>query len=354
MLSQKGLVVVFALSYIATNYGAASFAPLLPVNSLLLTTTAATVLDTTIINKPGNYYLYVDLDGPLVINASQVFINLSGNTINGGVTLTESASTVAMYNGLINGDGGVGITVLNGVKNLLFAQVLLFNCSTGIQADGTLASPIRKIALDQVEVQGATADGGDFTYCQELLIADSTFFSSGNYGLSLQNCSSGLVNNCAFLNNTSTGLVIDDSNSVKFTGCSSSANGSYGYFFGPNAQIVTATNCGAANNTASGFFTQGQTSMIACTANNNSVDGFIIQTAQNSLLQACQATNNTACGFNDLGPVSVSYVSNLAHGNGNDYCVLGAPVLAGAAPYYYATITFGPPAGISSWTNVQA
>lgn len=352
MLRQKGLMVVFALCYVMSNQGAASFAPILPVGSLLLTTTAATLLDTTTINKPGNYYLYVDLDGPLVINTSQVVLNLSGNTINGGITLTESASTVAIYNGLINGAGAVGITVSSGVKNILFSQLLLRNCSTGIQANGTLASPITKISLEQIGVQGATADGADLTYCQELFITDSIFFSNGNYGLQLQNCNRGLVESCSFINNTATGMVVDATNNIKLLANSSSQNGSDGYFFGSTAQAITAHSCSAANNTLSGFSTQGRVSMIECEANNNSGDGFTIQTIQTSLLQSCQANNNVLCGFNDVTSANVGYISNIAHGNGNDYCVLGAPVIAGAAPYYYASITAGA-AGVSSWTNVQ-
>ncbi len=353
MFMQKRLMILFALCYVIASHGAATFAPLLPVDSLLLTTTAATLLDTTIINKPGTYYLYVDLDGPLVINAPQVIINLSGNTINGGVTLTESASAVAIYNGLINGAGAVGITVLEGVKNILFSQILLRDCSTGIQANGTLASPIRKISLEQVEVQGAANDGANLSYCQELFVADSTFYSNGNYGLYVQNCNRGLVESCSFIDNIASGLAVDATNNIKLVANSSSSNGDYGYFFSSTAQAIAAYNCDASNNTLSGFLTQGQISMIECQANNNTSDGFTVQTIQTSLLQSCQANNNTLCGFNDLSSLNVSYISNIAHANGNDYCVLGAPVAPlVVAPYYYASIAAGA-AGVSSWTNVQ-
>lgn len=353
MLGQKSLVVIFAFCFVMTSQGAAIFAPLLPVDSLLLTTTAATLLDTTIINRSGTYYLYVDLDGPLVINAPQVVLNLSGNTINGGVTLTESASTVAIYNGLINGAGAVGVTVLEGVKNILLSQILLRDCSTGILAGGSLASPITKISLEQIEVQGATIDGANLSYCQELFIADSTFYSNGNYGLYVQNCNRGLVESCSFINNITTGMVVDAASNIKLIANSSSSNGNYGYFFSSAAQAIAAYNCDASNNTLSGFLTQGSVSMIECETNNNGGDGFTIQTIQTSLLQSCRATNNVLCGFNDLASVNVSYISNIAHANGNDYCVLGAPVVSGLAPYYYASIAAGA-AGVSSWTNVQA
>jgi hypothetical protein len=162
-----------------------------------------------------------------------------------------------------------------------------------------------------------------------------------------------LVESCSFINNTATGMVVDATNNIKLIANSSSQNGSDGYFFSSTAQAVTAHSCNAANNTLSGFSTQGRVSMIECEANNNSGDGFTVQTVQTSLLQSCQANNNTLCGFNDVASLNVGYISNIAHGNGSDYCVLGAPVAPLVAPpYYYASITAGA-VGVSSWTNVQ-
>lgn len=353
MLHRTKLVVMLALSYVAINQGAASFAPLLPTSSLLLTTTAATLLDTTTINESGNYYLGVDLSGPLVINASQVFLNMSGYTINGGITLTGAADTVAIYNGSVNGNSGVGISVSSGLRNILFSQLLLLDCSVGIQANGTLADPIRRIALDQVEIQGAALDGVDLTYCQELLVANSTLFGNGNYGLSLQNCSRGVIDGCSFINNIATGMAIDATDNIKLIENSSTSNGNYGYLFSSTASTITLNGCSASNNIFSGFFLQGQVSMIECTASSNSDSGFVIQTSQNSLLQSCKAMANGMCGFNDLASTNISYVSNLAHGNATDYCLNSADPGSGNAPYYYASITTGA-TGVSSWTNVQA
>lgn len=355
MLHRTKLVVMLALSYVAINQGAAAFAPLLPTSSLLLTTTAATLLDTTTINEAGNYYLGTDLSGPLVINTPQVFLNLSGYTINGGLELTGAADVVYVYNGSIDGDGGVAVVISEGLKNILFSQLLLTNCSVGVQANGTLAAPIKRIALDQVEVEGAVSDGVDLTYCQELLIADSTFFNNGNYGLFLQNCSRGLIDGCSFVSSTSAGLFIDFANNIRLVQNNFTSNGSYGCFLTDNAQEVTFNGCSASNNTFSGFYNQGvDIDFYQCAANNNGGDGFTLDASStNCLLQENSAKNNVGCGFNDLVAASVVYVSNLAHGNTDDYCVLSAPVLPALPPYYFASIILGA-AGVSSWTNVQA
>lgn len=310
------------------------------------------LVTTNLIDTSGNYYLGFDIVGTVTIDASSVVLNLNGNTIVGGVSLTATSTTVIIRNGFISADDLVGVDLPEGVQNVALENLLILGSSIGVNAAGTALNPIRRIGLTGVVVEGAATNGIQMSNCQGFFIANSVFNRSqtGHGGL-LSDCTQGKIVNCSFNNNAIgalSGLSLQGCTNIEIDDSVARSNNENGFEFDAATSGILVNNCVASNNTLVGFSVLGQANLYGCTANNNGVDGFALSGLFDSLVKQCTAANNIACGFNDgTGAGSaVRYGGNLAYANGTDFCGSAG---AGTPPFNFVTSL----AGATFWDNIQ-
>lgn len=342
MMKQKmWIIFILSLIYNAQIFSAAAY--LLNVQSPHLT-------------QPGTYYLADDFMGTLTVDASQVTIDLNGYNIIGGVSFALTTTAVEIRNGFINGNGLPGIELIEGNHDIVLKDILILNSSVGISAIGTLLNPIKRLSISNVAVIGAQ-NVSQLEYCQAVQVKNGIFDNSGfGGGLSLNFCNEIELVNCSFNNNNILGLLdgleIQNSFAIEVIGCEARANSGSGFTVDVNSSRIIFKDCTSSSNTVYGFLIDGLANLYNCIANDNAQYGFEMLGAGVSLVQGCSASNNTVCGFDDLTGAgsSVRYANNVAFANATDYCIAGAPVGAGLAPFNYV-VGF---AGATYWDNVQA
>jgi hypothetical protein len=310
------------------------------------------LVTTSLINVPGNYYLGYDILSTVTIDASSVVLNLNGNTIVGGVSLTSTSTAVIIRDGFISADGLVGVDLPSGVQDIALENLLILGSSVGVNAAGTGLSPIKRLGVVNVVVEGATTNGIQMSNCQGFVIADSLFNrSQTGYGGLLSSCTQGKIVNCSFNNNglgALSGLSLQSCSNIEIDDTVARSNNENGFDVDAATSGVIASNCVASNNTLTGFAIAGQADLYGCTASNNTVDGFALSGLLDSLVKQCTAANNGACGFNDATGAgsAVRYGGNLAYANTTDFCGSAG---AGTPPFNYVTSL----AGATFWDNIQ-
>ena len=98
----------------------------------------------TTITAAGNYCVAQSMTGNIVVNASDVDLNLNNRTVTGTITINSDLSSVAISNGMVNANGGAnGILVNAGSSNISIENVTVKNAITGIDfvsaSDATVA-----------------------------------------------------------------------------------------------------------------------------------------------------------------------------------------------------------------------
>lgn len=314
------------------------------------------LVTTSLINTPGNYYLGYDIVSTLTIDASSVVLNLNGNTITGGVSLTSTSTTVIIRNGFINADGLNGVDLPAGVQDIALENLLILGSSIGINAAGTGLSPIRRIGIRHVVVEGAATNGIQMNNCQGFAVVDSLFNrSQTGYGGLFSACTQGEIVNCSF-NNTAvgalSGISLQGCNGIEIDDSVARSNNEHGFDFDLVTYGIILNNCVASNNTLAGFSVAGQADFYNCSANNNGDAGFVLLGLFDSLVKQCMAANNMTCGFADSqGALSaVRYGGNLAYANTTDFCYsTTVSVGPGVPPFNYVTSL----AGATFWDNIK-
>lgn len=310
------------------------------------------LVTTNLINTPGNYYLGYDITGTVTVDASSVVLNLNGNTIFGGLSLTSTSTTVIIRNGFISAESLVGVNLPAGIHDIALEDLLILGSSTGVNVAGTALLPIKRVGLVNVVVEGASSSGLQMSYCQGFVVANSLFNrSQTGYGGSFSNCTQGKIVNCSFNNNAIgalSGVSLQSCSSIEIDDSVARSNNQHGFVFDAATSSIIISNCVASNNTLSGFSVTGQADLYDCSANNNSVDGFALSGLFDSLVKQCTAANNGACGFNDATGAgsAVRYGGNLAYANVTDFCGSAG---AGTPPFNYVTTLVG----ATYWDNIK-
>ncbi|MGD0652423.1 MAG: right-handed parallel beta-helix repeat-containing protein [Verrucomicrobiia bacterium] len=228
------------------------------------------------VSGPGSYYVVTNLVGDavnpdgIVVQASDVTIDLKGFTLQGGV------------------GGGCGINVTNAVKNLkVFNGVIRDWASRGVEASKADNGELKELRVSQ-NGAGGIAVGWGWT------VAASQCISNGMMpGLStMGNCT---IKDCtAAYHPNAAGIVVGGMSVI--TGCASMTN-MVGIGMGPNCSLA---NCSASYNSWVGFMTSGSCVLEGSAACFNGSNGFMVFPA--CRVVNCTSMNNGGNGFDASMP----------------------------------------------------
>jgi len=301
--------------------------PITPANFMDLTQTYT-------ITAPGTYCLTNNIEGLIIIDSSDVTLDLNSfnleNFSNPGSNIScTNHNNITIKNGSLSGGFfGITITSCNGVQLLDLVLTRL----------NIVINKSNYILLDNVTVTGATQDGCDINTCQYVQIVDSVFSDRNNRGLSATSSSNLLISKSIFNDNNTNGFFADGSTTnLVLSDCVASGNASSGF-------VISSTNfsldlCSAMNNQNFGFFINGP---IGTVTNCNAVgatsgDGFNIVGAQITVSNN-QANHNAGRGFVGLNPSAhTHFYSNAACNNtSSNYFNVAEPQLQLGNPNFAA------------------
>ena len=222
-------------------------------------------LSTMTITSSGVYFLCADTNA-IIIQASNVTLNLSGYRVTDGVTLTGGVSYVTVKNGNIGPITGTVDTdgIVTGIcQNCIFQDLLIEHCNIGIHmigSDTTIQSynTIISCTCSQNQTYGIYLDTTSYNTIQECVCSYNLTslycnnsdtvqnITAAGAGILLSNAHRNSIENCVCTNNVS--------------GCFSNNQGSAG--------TVAVTNCTL---TGAGIYLSAsvQNSITGCTCDNN-------------------------------------------------------------------------------------
>lgn len=340
------------------------------------------------ISLPGTYCFANNITGNIIINSSDVILDLNGFRLTGNISITQPSVTIR--NGEIDGNGGEGISVDTGFGSIAIQDMIITNCSYGIHSFFFLMPPASGLVISDVFVDngGSGVSGCQIENRPDVVISNSVFAGSV-YGLYLgldnslapaSGCKDVEITNCQFNNNSNSGyfdqssLVFAANENIRISNSFANQNGIYGFSvasFGGTLIDCQATNNGTAGfnigpanlnpanpvdiiclrclavNHDYGFFvsTGCKIEIQECLAFDNNINGFLvnvnINTANSTVgtISLCSAINNGICGFTDISTSAVKYVSNFASFRPLSYSLNGPPytpisVTASTATYW--------------------
>jgi len=293
-----------------------------------------------------DFYIYdVTIDGASLGISAGRLANLTiarviiTNSSDFGFSIGSASNVTLSACNVTNVSGGNGFNIL-GVPNssMLLDSCIATNAASGFAITGTNVT---------------------LTHC--LAQNCGSGFSIGN---TITNITTDIaLVDCTANFNGGKGFYIAGSNTT-LTDCMAQGNGTSdsancaGFFLETTSNNTMLANCSANLNignagTSAAFFnwtTVGPSSFIACTAQNNAIEGFnMINSTGVGIIKSCVAKGNSACGFDDASTSSLyQYVANVAEGNGDhpgdsvcdtNYC-LGGDVTTfsshgpGPTPYF--------------------
>jgi nitrous oxidase accessory protein NosD len=268
---------------------------------------------TTTISNEGSYCLQGYHAGAIIINASNVTLDLNGYRVGSSVTINRGFSNIVVKNGTIN-----AITTANNSSTIYNVQLENLLCNKE----------------------------SDFYYITELYIHDCLFFTmSGDTtpaAAKFNYCYTIELIDCIARNNTATspyGFYFNYCDKVYAHGCYA-ADLSFGFYIN-NSDTIDCIDCIAASNAISGFYViePRNINFIGCTANdNNSASqsfGFFLDgtgNASTALIRECNSERSSMGTYVNTNMTSVLFganfswgsVSNWGEGFGKDTNVHGA------------------------------
>ncbi len=362
------------------------------------------------ISASGTYCLANDIPGTITISANDVVLDLNGYRINPlinlvSIILSAGINRIVIMNGHINGI--VGISISSGTVS----TVHLINVNTDpiiVAAGATVRNMFICDSLVRSTANitpGIDIIGIDSPQSRNIFIENSVIFA----GCSFANTSVIKIHNCVFFGLSRAGLLVDSTadtvqitdsffiqsgfsnagcqlggSDIEISRCNASINDERGFYVESTASNVLLKDCYAVDNGNNGFEIEGTTAPDAfptgivlkdccatangangfevdnahvtldqCIADNNTVNGIFINNSSltpEAIVRECTTFRNTVCGFNTTMASGTTWGANFASFNtvGN-YCVAGAAVAAGIAPYFFVSGT----TGTAFWDNVS-
>jgi hypothetical protein len=176
MRTTKLLIILISLIVFSTNVGVLS--ALCP---------ATQISAPTVISNPDTYCLVANINGPIEIATSNVFLDLNGHSIigaNSGIIIDANVQNVTVQNGAISTTAGDAIIANSGCQALRLRDLKIFN-SGGTEA----------ILLT----------GCDGCLVEDILIEQGTTLQAG---ISVEDTNDSIIKNCEIINlQTTTSLV---------------------------------------------------------------------------------------------------------------------------------------------------
>jgi hypothetical protein len=252
---------------------------------------ATPITGPTVITVPGFYCLANDIIGTITVEASNVNLSLNNHTV------SAPGSTAIVINGVSNvfvTDGildttNIGIQLLNQTSDIFLRQILITNCSTGIELGvSCITTVIESIVIDTVSNIGINLLGqNNNAQCLGVKIVHLSgpqgIFS--NFSSQTNNC---LIENCQIIDS----LINSTPSIINFF----SISGSNNQFIDCSIQNVQVNS----DSLAVGFNVSNNTLMRNCIIQNfttiSNLDGFIINDGSNVVLQNCVVIDLEAVG----------------------------------------------------------
>jgi len=311
-------------------------------------TPPTSLMGTFTISQPGSYFLRADVSPTptnpptpaIVINASDVTLDLNGFTVYGTITIAAGLQNIAIKNGTLT-NFSPAISLANGTSNIILTDLLFHFGLYDIQADP--GSTINNIIIKNCRFIGYNNYGIDLSSATQIngLLVDNCYFkanvlnatdiavSNGKHieilncqhimqyqdttGCLLSDCTNSVIRKCSYQmyqvpgssnitgltgisNSGCTKLHIQQCISENNTNTASSGIG----FYLTACTDTTLSECKTIGNSNDGgfvFLTTGTAiNLDRCVATNNNI-GFQIESIDNITLERCLAEGNAGDGF---------------------------------------------------------
>lgn len=225
------------------------------------------------IERAGVFKASTKITNKITISASDVTLDLNGNTVTGGIELSSNISNVTIKNGIIDTTAADGLKVNSDCSNIFLSELTVRNATTnGIMLNGV--------------------DNCVITNCD---------MSLNDTGLQICNSSNVIVEDCNAIQNTTEGFCLVSSVTCNFFGCRALDTG--------NPNVASGADiCGFASQNGYGNLFEDcmalGTGSSAVTDSDSIIAGFaLLGTEACSRIINCQAAN----GFASSSGLTVPY-----------------------------------------------
>lgn len=258
------------------------------------------------ITQPGSYYLTNNVLGAagkagVEIASNDVTLDLNGLTLRGvagslaGVRAPQTSTGITLRNGVVRGWGGFGIELYN-TSGCNVKDITAIDNAGGIYAgEGAVIANCLARSNHGNGIVGGVA-------CR---IVDCTSTENGSYGFWVS--PQGSISGCVARGNNESGILANGLASI--ANCVSTNNIADGFASGAGC---TFTGCAAQGNGSHGIWVNVNGSAVNCTASQNGVDGFLVEGAA---ISNCVASTNGRDGIR-LNAGDCSAVGNTCRANG--------------------------------------
>ncbi len=190
----------------------------------------------TTIDTSGCYRLVSDVNNQITITASNVILDMNGNTV-GGIIINDGLTNIIVNNGTVNGN-----------------------------------IPTKNVAVDDASEDGIFVSGGTNVILNGIVVKNFV------HGIHFDQVTNGIISNCEMTCNT-TGLQFDTSQNIVVENCKAHANVQAGY------SLLTSTSCSfvECKTRATG---EGNTSLSGDTSN---IFGFVTSNGSYNVFEQCVA-----------------------------------------------------------------
>jgi hypothetical protein len=296
------------------------------------------------ITVPGHYYLCESVTPAIIIEASNVYLNLNGFTVSGEIA--GNGSDITIENGSVSAVGGQQAMSMGFVTNLLLSNLVI--SSTGNNSVGADLHHATNLVMKDCFISGNGAAGGTGLLVTEITggrFENVTAYDIGtgggsNGGFSFSSIAAVLeLINCKAINAGSGFNILSGTGIAVLRNCVASG-GNRGFFTGMNftffEDCVASDNSGGFevqgvnsvilkdciaqyNSTASGFAYRGATGVVTeGSISKENSNGFFVDdtdgTIRNCVFDRCEAFNNINSGLVNQGN-NIVFIRSIASHN---------------------------------------
>jgi parallel beta-helix repeat protein len=253
-------------------------------------------LGVNIITKPGFYFISRTVPSSLLIRSSDVVLELAGNTVQGGVTISSNLQNITIQNGIVdcNSTALDGIVANAGCNNIVVQNMQIKNSNRGIFLNGVSNGLVANCELT------SNSTGASLTSSHNIVFDNTVAIGNQVSGFDLVTSTTCLFQNCKALS-TGQGNSTIINNSV----CGFASTNGYGNIFerciANGTQALSTTD---ANSLVAGFAlrgTEGSSKIIQCESANATTSpngvtipyGIFLQSTLNSPLSLTAVFNGT-------------------------------------------------------------
>ena len=171
-------------------------------------------LTTTIITAPGVYFLCGNT-ATVVIESSDVTLDLNGYIVTNGITLSPGVIDVIVKNGNIGPSDNIGVDgiITGSCQNCIFQDLVISNCLNGIHMLGTNPTTISNDAIINCNCSYNTINGILLDTISGVAVRNCTC-SYNLTGIYLSAANYNLVSTCDLTSNTSSGIQLGSQNVI--------------------------------------------------------------------------------------------------------------------------------------------